>query len=128
MTPFRKLRQQVVQDWCIRAFGRDHATSLPQRAIRLLEEAAEAFQAAGGDPAMAHRCIDVVFSRPVGKLGQELGGIGVTLLALAEAGGLDADAEEQRELDRVLARPIEEFTRRNQEKNALGLNTAVRLS
>ena len=123
MTAIRKLRQQVVQDFCVRAFGVEHATSLPQRAVRLLEEAAEAFQAVGGSLEMAHRCVDVVFSRPIGKLPQELGGIGITLLALAEAAHLDADAEEQVELDRILAKPIEHFTARNREKNQLGLNT-----
>ena len=42
------------------------------------------------------------------------------LLALSAAAGLSADAEEQREVERVLAKPIEEFTRRNAAKNAAG--------
>lgn len=116
----RDHRQAKIFTWTQAAFTVEQATSLPQRGLRLLEEAVEAYQAVGGDPAMAHRLVDFVFSRPVGELGQELGGISVCLLALAAAAGLSADAEEQREVARVLAKPVEEFQRRNAAKNAAG--------
>lgn len=60
----RLKRQRAVSDWCAAAFGAGHAASVPQRAIRLLEEVIEACQAANVDPAMAHRLIDYVYSRP----------------------------------------------------------------
>ena len=41
---------------------------------------------------------------------------------MAAAAGLNAEAEEQREVDRILALPTEHFTRRNEAKNALGLD------
>jgi NTP pyrophosphatase (non-canonical NTP hydrolase) len=117
----RDARQASVLAWAKAAFTAEQATSLPQRGLRLLEEATEAFQACGGDAQSAHRLVDYVFGRPVGEVGQELGGVGVTLLALAAAAGLSAEDEEVREVERVLARPLEEFARRNRAKNDAGL-------
>lgn len=116
----REARQAKIFAWAQAAFSIEQATSLTQRGLRLLEEAIETFQAAGGDPAQAHQLVGYVFEQPAGELGQELGGVGVCLLALGAAAGLSADAEEQREVTRVLAKPVEEFTRRNDAKNAAG--------
>jgi hypothetical protein len=116
----RMHRQTEVTAWCIAAFGHHHATSLPPRALRFLEEAVELFQACGGDLDQAHKLLDFVFARPVGEIGQELGGVGVTLLALATAADYDADEEEEREVKRVTSKPLEQFRRRNEEKNAAG--------
>ncbi len=119
----RDYRQAAVAAWCAAAFGQDHAASLPQRGIRLLEEAIEACQAAGGEREMAHKLVDYVFDRPPGSLHQELGGVGITTLALAAAAGDSADGAEADELMRILAKPIEHFTIRNEAKNAAGFNT-----
>jgi NTP pyrophosphatase (non-canonical NTP hydrolase) len=110
----------MVASWAELAFGRDQATSIPQRGLRLLEEAIEAFQACGGDEAMALKLVAFVFARPPGTVGQELGGVAVTTLALAAAAGLSADEEECREIHRVLSKPLREFTERNENKNAAG--------
>lgn len=117
----RFARQADVAAWCRRAFGDEQADSPPQRGLRLLEEAAEAAQAAGVDAALAHHVVAHVFSRPVGEIAQELGGVGVTLLAFANACGLSADECERIEAERVLAKPLEHFHKRNAEKNAAGL-------
>lgn len=86
----RDARQAQVVAWAKAAFIEAQATSLPQRGLRLLEEAIEAFQAAGGDREQAHKLIDYVFDRPPGRLGQELGGVGVTLVdQLVAREGLD---------------------------------------
>lgn len=119
----RNDRQRKVHEWCAAAFGADHASSVPQRAVRLLEETVEAYQAAGADPAMAHKLIDFVFSRPIGALDQELGGIGLTLLALAQAANLSADDAETKEFARVLAKPLAWFHARNEAKNDAGFKT-----
>jgi len=116
----RDARQARIAHWTAQAFGQEQATSLPQRGLRLLEEAIEAFQACGGDEAIAHKLITYVFERPVGDIGQELGGVAVTTLALAAAAGLSADGEECREVDRVLAKPLQEFKARNASKVAAG--------
>lgn len=122
----RLTRQRLVAEWCRAAFGGDQAASVPQRALRLLEESVEAFQVACGQYAvegasnLAHGLIDHVFSRPEGALDQELGGIGVTVLALAETAGLDADICEVREIRRVMGKPLAHFASRNAAKNELG--------
>lgn len=116
----RDVRQLLVAGWARAAFGEVEATSLPQRGLRLLEEAIETFQACGGEAAIAHQLVDFVFSRPEGTIGQELGGVAVTVLALAAAASLSAEEEEVREVHRVLSKPVGEFTARNASKNAAG--------
>jgi len=116
----RDQRQVMIADWARVAFGEAEATGIPQRGLRLLEEAIEAFQACGGDEAIAHKLVTYVFGRPPGTVGQELGGVAVTVLALAAAAGLSADEEECREVHRVLSKPVGEFTQRNASKNAAG--------
>jgi NTP pyrophosphatase (non-canonical NTP hydrolase) len=120
----RDQRQATIASWAERAFSREEATSIPQRGLRLLEEAIEAFQACGGDEAIAHKLVSHVFGRPAGSVGQELGGVAVTVLALAAAAGLSADEEECREVHRVLSKPLGEFTQRNASKNAAGFKIA----
>lgn len=120
----RFMRQSTVAQWCRAAFGEEQASSIEQRGLRLAEEAIEAAQAAGCDPATLHKLIDHIFAQPVGELGQELGGVGVCLLALADAGGFDADHEERREVDRVLSKPLAHFAARNAAKNAAGFIAA----
>lgn len=122
----RTTRQRYAMAWAKAAFGAEQSTSLPQRALRLLEEAVELYQASvhtvGADAARAraHELVDFVFERPPGEIGQELGGISVCMLVYAEAADLDVDDMEAKELHRVLNKPIEEFTRRNAAKNAAG--------
>lgn len=116
----RDRRQEMVASWAQAAFGQREATSLPQRGLRLLEEAIEAFQACGGEEFKAHELVAFVFGREKGKIGQELGGVAVCVLALAAAAGLSADEEEAREIHRVLSKPLAEFTARNAAKNAAG--------
>lgn len=117
---FRHQRQALLVDWARTAFGEAEATSIPQRGLRLLEEAIETFQACDGDEAMAHKLVSFVFARSPGTVGQELGGVAVTVLLLAAAAGLSADEEECREVHRVLNKPVAEFTDRNANKNAAG--------
>ena len=124
--PGRDQRQAVVHAWCIAAFGDDHAKSIEQRAVRLVEEAVEAAQAAGAQASMLHHLVDYVFSRPVGDLRQELGGVGVTLIALAAAAQLSADALEAEEVARILGKPLAHFAQRNAAKNAAGFDVLHR--
>lgn len=118
----RDRRQGQVAAWCAAAFGTAHLASLPQRGIRLLEEAVETAQAAGCKREMCHKLIDYVFDREPGELVQEIGGVGLTLLALCAAAGVSADDLEQTELERVLAKPLDHFAARNKVKNDAGFN------
>lgn len=111
----RDRRQYRVWLWICDAFGQD---SVQQRALRMLEEAIEAYQAACGEREQAHALIDYVFNKPAGTLQQELGGLGVTILGLAETARLSADAAERTEVARVLSLPLEHFRKRNAAKNA----------
>lgn len=121
----RDRRQAMIAAWAELAFGREEATGLPQRGLRLLEEAIAAFQACGGPVELAHELVTYVFKRPCGMIGQELGGVAVALLALAAAAGRSADAEECLETQRVLSKPVEEFSRRNAAKNAAGFKVSA---
>ena len=111
----RDARQATVFQWCIAAFGSDQA-NITQRALRLLEESIEAYQAAEGDRAMGHELLNYVFDRPPGEIQQELGGVGIGVLALAAAAGCSADEAERREVDRVMSKPLSHFAARNQAK------------
>lgn len=114
--------QELCVGWGIQAFGEEHMRSIPQLAVRFLEEAIELYQAASGDLDMAHRLLDFVFNRPVGTIESELGGVGVTALALAAAAGLSADKCERKEIARVLSKDPGEFAKRNHQKNEAGFN------
>lgn len=118
----RLARQKVVYEWGIRCFGLAHMVSPAQRGLRFLEEAVELYQAAGGTAETAHKLVDFIFAREPGEIGQEIGGVGVTLLAFAESVRLDADAEEAREVERVLSKSPEYFAARNAAKCAAGFD------
>lgn len=118
--PQRDERQRLVSVWAEQAFGAAQTTSIPQRALRLLEEAVELYQAAGCPEDKAHELVTFVFKRPVGVLAQEMGGVGVCLLVLGTAAGISADEREQLEVERIMSKPISHFTVRNQAKNEAG--------
>lgn len=73
---------------------------------------------------MAHKLVDFVFSRPVGLLEREIGGVSITLLALAAAAGVSADKCEREEFVRILSKPVDYFTERNKAKNEAGFLAA----
>lgn len=125
MISARNRRQRDAVEWAVKSFGFAHTNSVPQRAVRFLEEAIELYQAAGGDLDMAHKLLDFVFGRPVGDIGQELGGVGLTTLLLAAAAHRNADDEELREIQRVLSKPTAEFTERNRLKNEAGFEVGA---
>ena len=120
MNVARDIRQDRIFKWTRAAFGEEEATNVTQRGLRLLEEAIELFQACDGNEEIAHKLVEYVFARPKGTISQELGGVGVTTLALAAAAGLLADIAERDEVERVLSKPIGEFTKRNAMKNEAG--------
>lgn len=116
MMPDRDVRQLIAHKWCARVFGVEQSLCAEHRAIRFLEEAVELFQACGGSTAMAEKIVASVMAKPVGEPFQELGGVGVTLLALAASLGMSADGAEDRELYRCQSKPDEWFRERNQKK------------
>lgn len=96
--------QDRVQEWCVACFGPTVATDVIERNHRFLEEALELVQALGCAQDEAHQLVDYVFSRPKGEPAQELGGVMVTVAALAVPNGLDMESAAETELARVWAK------------------------
>lgn len=122
VTVERDQRQARTFEWTNAAFGAEHANSLPQRGLRMVEEAIELAQACEVNPEQIHKLIDYIYAKPAGDLKQELGGVGLTVLALAGAAQVSADECEAVELARVLAKPLSHFLARNQVKNDAGFD------
>lgn len=112
---------RIALDWAIRAFGAEHVYNNSVRSLRVAEEAVELAQAYGVDKKTLLHLVETVYSRPPGKPEQEMGGVLMTITVMCAASSCDPDAVFERELLRVLAKPVEHFTRRNQDKIELGL-------
>ena len=72
--------------WIKACLGPLIAADVTERNHRFLEEALELVQSKGCTASEAHQLVDYVFNRPIGEPFQELGGVMVTLAALANAG------------------------------------------
>ena len=70
--------------WVIRTFGEGAQKSRRERAFRFVEEALELAQACGLSHGDVANVGDYVYSRPMGNLSQEVGGVMLTLGPLAE--------------------------------------------
>lgn len=109
----------AVLQWAVDSFG-SIALNRDERAARMAEEAIEVAQVEGVPLEVMQRITARVYSRPVGELGQEVGGLVLGLYALAANAGVDIDAEFKREFDRVLSKPRDWWTRKHAEKVAAG--------
>lgn len=118
-------RQQEVVKWAINAFGHEEATSIKQRGLRYAEESIEVAQAAGIEREKLHELVDYIYNKDIGDLRSEIGGAGIVLLALADAAGVSADEEEERELNRILSKPVEYWRKRNAVKNEAGFSAKL---
>lgn len=116
--------QERVTDWVRSTFTMKEANDVPERALRMAEEAIELAQACDVDVATAHRLVDYVFSRPKGRPAQELAGCMVALYAVAAATGDDADAELEKELERIRHPEVVERCRRRQHEKRAALGVA----
>lgn len=115
-----------IVEWISHIFGLSSIPALraAERGRRMLEEATELAQAVGVTSAEAAAIQEHVFSRPVGEVGQELGGASLTLLATAEALGFSVFDELMKELRRGESKPKSHWTARLAEKERLGLSQA----
>ena len=86
-----------VGDWMEACFGAEISRDVTEHNHRFLEEALELVQTGGFTASEAHQLVDYVFGRPVGKAGQEVGGVMVTLAALCLARAIDMTAVAERE-------------------------------
>jgi len=117
----RLTRQQRIQQWCNATFGIDTANNTAERTLRFTEEAIELAQAVGMSKEIMLNLVEYVYSRPSGKVSQEIGQVGVSLLALAEHLNISADAEEQAEFDRITSLPAEHWQARQNAKADKGV-------
>ena len=81
--------QVRVDEWVTACFGDTIRGDKIERNHRFLEEALELVQSTGCTQSEAHQLVDYVFSRPVGDLAQEVGGVMNTLAALSNIQGVD---------------------------------------
>jgi hypothetical protein len=87
-----------------KVFGVDNMTNRTERMMRFLEEACELVQAGGLSKYQAIELVEYVYGRqrePV--IHKEFGGTGLTLLAMAEAFGVNLELAIEREHNRVEA-------------------------
>lgn len=119
--------QQRIGKWVRKVFGDKIFFDRHERALRILEEAMELAQVEGVAETQASMLAARTWSRPVGELRQEVAGIGVTLLAYAEAVGISAADEVQGEMRRVSSQTvIRQIQEKQKEKTALGLTSYLK--
>lgn len=93
--------QARVHPWMLECFGEEIAADRMERNHRFFEEATELVQANGMTRSEAHQLVDYTFSRPIGEIKQEAGGVMVTFAALCKASGIDMHQAGETELARV---------------------------
>jgi len=113
--------QRRIAGWVRSRFGDRSQDDPHERGRRFMEEAIELAQALGITSEEIAQLVSYVYSRPVGKPYQEVAGVGVTLLALAECISLDFCAITEEELWRIEDLPIDHFRRRHQAKADAGV-------
>lgn len=111
----RARRQKLFLSLIRRVIG-ESAIDLKERAMRLLEEATEAAQAAGVQWKQATDLVTFVYSKPTGDLRGELGGVATTLMAFCEAAGFQVEDVERDELERALSLPEDHVRKKHQAK------------
>lgn len=93
--------QTRMRAWVEACFGAAIANDTTERGHRMLEEAIELHQANGCTQGDAHLLVDYVYARPPGVIGQEVGGVVLTLAAFCAARGISFIEAGEEELRRV---------------------------
>lgn len=107
--------QKSVWQWCRETFDGIAAWETDkERAYRFFEEAGELFQAIGMTREDAIKVVDYVYGRPDGQVSQEIGGVMITLLALASQQGLNVAHCTRIEHDRITQPDIQKKIREKQ--------------
>lgn len=114
------LRPKQALQWATSMFG-EVALDPRERTMRFVEEAIELAQAMGLDPETVLAIRDRVYSREQGLIRKEIGQCAMTLEVLAESIGMNANDEATREFARVQSIPREEWQRRHEAKQAIGI-------
>jgi NTP pyrophosphatase (non-canonical NTP hydrolase) len=119
-----KARQTWVLDWAVEAFG-PGANHPVERGMRVAEEAIELAQATGATREEVHSLVEFIYAKPPGDLTREVGQVALTLDAVAELNGIDAQAEGWNELRRVLKIDPAKLRARHDKKVAAGVGITL---
>ena len=96
--------QSRVLSWFTDCFGEQAVLDKTGRGAQFLEEAIELTQATGITREQAHFLVDYVHDKPVGEIGQEVGGVTTTLAVLCSSQGLDVLEQGETELARIITK------------------------
>jgi NTP pyrophosphatase (non-canonical NTP hydrolase) len=94
--------QKRTRRWFVACFSEEDVYDIVERNHRFLEEALELFQACGCTASEAHQLVDYVFSRPVGDIEQEIGGVLTTLAMVCSSEDIDLKEAGETELARMI--------------------------
>jgi hypothetical protein len=93
--------QSRVDNWLHECFGEATSNNVEERCDRFIEEALELVQANGSSKERVLALVDYVFGREEGDVNQEIGGVIITLNALASATNKSVANAAECELARV---------------------------
>lgn len=93
--------QDHVGVWMRKVFPPEIVSNEQERAMRFLEESLELCQSLGLSADKVAKVAEYVYSRPVGEVGQEIGGVMITLACLCETTKWDMMILGEYELDRI---------------------------
>jgi hypothetical protein len=120
----RDERQARVGQWVRETFG-EAVFNRTERVARLVEEVAEMAQAEEFPREQIVAVVDHVYAKAPGDARQEVGGVGVTLLAYCESVDISADEAESAEVERVVSLDAAYVRERQNRKAAAGVAQRV---
>ncbi len=117
-------RQNEFYNWAKDTFG-VAASGQRERALRFIEEAIELAQACGLHDRDVYLTLNRVFLRPPGSVPKEIGQTVLVLEGLAECYGVSAYTEGNKEMERIVAIPAEDWHKRQNAKADVGIAQRV---
>lgn len=121
----RGKRQVEVEKWIKQTFGHVCFASIEERVLRVVEEAIELAQSEFVPRERIEELISHVYSKERGNPKQELGGLGITMLAYAASKRISCDLMEEIELTRIRNLSPTYFRQKQNIKAAKGLAEKV---
>lgn len=115
--------QHRIEVWVTKCFGEAILLDKKERIRRFIEEAFELAQSTGLTIDELRVIEDYVYNREAGKIPQEVGGCGVTLLGIGAAFGIDIVSEIEKELLRIESIDPSHFRNKHKEKHKAGVTS-----